>query len=580
MHLISSLKRSVVWSTVAAITAGVLGVLTPSDPALAAVNKLAIIQYSGTFLTVSWNGALITPTLLGVNHWQFTVPDEIFLGENLENASYPGGVAYPVPGAGNLGPWDNVDTTVTPPVYFVNLVDVQCNDSTTSPYNAIGTEGVAITAGEDSSGVPTSLIFDVFRVHLYAYPLSVIFDNHLVVEHFSKFMWSETNSPMSGPVGTTPPMFGIEVSTNVFFSQPMPFALPVRGINGMYLARDSAMLPDLFYRLSTAVTNIFIPAAATTAATAISSGGATLNGTTTPYGFNTAYWFEYGADTNYGMSTITNFSLATSTNLADLSCEISNLAPSTVYHFQVVVTDDDGTQLGGDQSFTTPSAVPPPTVVSLAASSVATTAATLNGSGNGNGLPIGGWFQYGTDTNYGSSTYDDQFFTSSDYSTAQDYSTPITGLNSSTTYHYRAIASSMAGEGFGADTTFTTAWAPVPPTLISPGTNTPAGPVLSGLTPTFEWSAASQAASSDLVVSQSPYGSGNVVFTAGVGVTSSYQIPSGYLQPGTAYAWYMVSFNSLGDESSQSSPLYFTTPAGIGTTERIFSTTVSGLTSK
>jgi hypothetical protein len=105
-------------------------------------------------------------------------------------------------------------------------------------------------------------------------------------------------------------------------------------------------------------------------------------------------------------------------------------------------------------------------------------------------------------------------------------------------------------------------WSPVPPTLISPGATTADGaPTLTNLTPTFNWSGASQAASFDLIITKYPYGSGNVVATFGVGTNSSYQIPSGILQPATAYSWYMYSFNSVGDESAASSSLYFWTPS-------------------
>ena len=87
----------------------------------------------------------------------------------------------------------------------------------------------------------------------------------------------------------------------------------------------------------------------------------------------------------------------------------------------------------------------------------------------------------------------------------------------------------------------TNVWSPVPPTLISPGAVTADGaPTLANLTPTLSWSASSQAASSDLIITKYPYGSGNIVATFGVGTTSSYQLPANILQPGTAYAWYMV----------------------------------------
>ncbi len=122
----------------------------------------------------------------------------------------------------------------------------------------------------------------------------------------------------------------------------------------------------------------------------------------------------------------------------------------------------------------------------------------------------------------------------------------ISNLSPSTTYHYRSVGFNCCAEGIGADTSFTTAWAPVPPTLVSPGTTTDTGFFASGLSPLFSWTGFSQASSYDLIISQSPYGLANIVFTGSAGGTS-YQLPGNILQSGTKYAWYMVSFNGTGD---------------------------------
>jgi len=203
-----------------------------------------------------------------------------------------------------------------------------------------------------------------------------------------------------------------------------------------------------------------------------------------------------------------------------------------------------------------------PTVQTLGASSIGMNGATLEGQANGNnvGTQITVYFQYGLDPNLANPTSTSPLYGPSGY--AQDFANPITGLNPGTTYYYRIVAFNDAGEGIGAITNFTTIWSPVPPTLISPGAVTADGaPTLTNLTPTFDWSAASQAASSDLIVTKSPFGPANVVVTLGVGTNSSIQMPSGILQPETLYEWHMVSFNSLGDESAASSSLYFWTPA-------------------
>jgi uncharacterized repeat protein (TIGR01451 family) len=103
-------------------------------------------------------------------------------------------------------------------------------------------------------------------------------------------------------------------------------------------------------------------------------------------------------------------------------------------------------------------------------------------------------------------------------------------------------------------------WAPLPPTLLSPGTATDTGYTTFDLMPLFSWTGYPQAASYDLIINQYPYGPGNTVITVGVGTASSYQLPGGILQTGTKYSWYMVSFNSRGDESAHSALLYFQTP--------------------
>jgi len=297
------------------------------------------------------------------------------------------------------------------------------------------------------------------------------------------------------------------------------------------------------------------PSIVTLPATLVTATTATLNGTVNPNGAEATYWFEYGLDTHYSGG-ITS-SAVLNAAAVPVSDPVSGLAPGTQYHCQLVASNSAGISYGGDVTFTTTVSQPPPIVTTFAASSVTRSSAQLNGNVNPNGdASTSAYFQYGTTTNYGTITIQTGIGAAQ-----QDFSATVSGLAPSTTYHYRIAAANTGGVSYGADVPFTTTWVPVPPTLISPGTAKSPGPTLATLTPAFHWSAASQAASSDLIISQYPYGNGNIVFTAGMGVTSSYQIPSGVLLDGTQYIWYMVSFNSLGDESVQSGPLYFQTPS-------------------
>jgi hypothetical protein len=91
-------------------------------------------------------------------------------------------------------------------------------------------------------------------------------------------------------------------------------------------------------------------------------------------------------------------------------------------------------------------------VVTLPATDVTGTAATLNGTVNPNGTATSVFFQYGTNTNYGSFTSTNALANSD---TALLVQGPITNLQLSNTYHFRIVAISAFGPIRGADQTFT-----------------------------------------------------------------------------------------------------------------------------
>jgi hypothetical protein len=177
-----------------------------------------------------------------------------------------------------------------------------------------------------------------------------------------------------------------------------------------------------------------MPAATTTAATSIGRNNATLNGTVNPNGCNTTVHFQYGTTTNYGSVTADhNYSGNTTQRVI---ANISGLSVGTTYHFRTVAHNSGGTTYGIDMSFTVPSA-----------------SATLNGIVDPHGLSTNVHFQYGTTTSYGSTTAPDQSVTGNAY---QNVSANISGLSGSTTYHFRIVATNMAGISRGADRTFRT----------------------------------------------------------------------------------------------------------------------------
>jgi hypothetical protein len=94
-----------------------------------------------------------------------------------------------------------------------------------------------------------------------------------------------------------------------------------------------------------------------------------------------------------------------------------------------------------------------PVVTTLAASSVTTTSATLNGTVNPNGLATTYYFQWGTTTAYGNNT---TVTSAGSGSTSQNVSAGISGLANNTLYHFRITATNSDGTSYGSDLTFTT----------------------------------------------------------------------------------------------------------------------------
>jgi len=203
------------------------------------------------------------------------------------------------------------------------------------------------------------------------------------------------------------------------------------------------------------------PNATTDAASEISSSAATLNGTVNANDSQTTVTFEYGMDTNYGEIFVADQSPVSGSSDTPINTTIEELDPNTVYHYRVVAQNANGTTNGADMSFTT--LVAAPTAITNPASAVGPETATLNGTANANGASTTVTFEYGPDTNYGTTITADQSPVTG--ITDTPVSNTITGLVSSTTYHYRVVATNLSGTTYGTDMTFTAG--AVPPTATT-----------------------------------------------------------------------------------------------------------------
>ncbi|HXI84313.1 MAG TPA: putative Ig domain-containing protein, partial [Verrucomicrobiae bacterium] len=205
------------------------------------------------------------------------------------------------------------------------------------------------------------------------------------------------------------------------------------------------------------------PTATTMVASGISSTSVTDNGTADPNGLATTTYFQWGTTTSYG-NTTTSQSAGSGTTAVGVSASLGSLSPSTTYHYRLVASNSLGISYGADVSFTTSASGALPTATTAPASNISSTSATPNGSVNPNGLTTTVYFQFGTTTAYGSTTAPKSVGSGT---IAIGVSDLFARLTSSTTYHYRLVASNSRGTSYGADVAFTTSAGGTTPTIAT-----------------------------------------------------------------------------------------------------------------
>jgi hypothetical protein len=186
-------------------------------------------------------------------------------------------------------------------------------------------------------------------------------------------------------------------------------------------------------------------------ATNIGSTEATLNGgfTIDAPGGDTTYHFDYGVDTSYG-STTSEEDAGSTTGDVEVSVDVSELQSGATYHYRIVATNNFGTSLGPDRSFTT---FQPPSIESVSSQNLSATTADLVAQVNPNGADTTFHFEYGPTPAYGSQApVPDGDLGSA--TTGQPIAVHIANLQPKQTYHFRLVASSQFGTVTSDDQTF------------------------------------------------------------------------------------------------------------------------------
>ena len=197
------------------------------------------------------------------------------------------------------------------------------------------------------------------------------------------------------------------------------------------------------------------PIVTTTAATAVTGGGATLNGTVNPNGFSTTARFEYGLTTTYGSTAALTLSPTNGTTAQTVSAPLTGLTAGTTYYYRLTATNVDGTAATTAGTFTT-TPLAKPTIAAFSTSETQfilgapteTTLAMRYTVTSDGGSPI-------TETGvryrlYGSTG---AYATQTVSGTTGTFTVTLTGLTPATQYEVRTYATNSVGTQIG-NTTF------------------------------------------------------------------------------------------------------------------------------
>jgi plastocyanin len=94
------------------------------------------------------------------------------------------------------------------------------------------------------------------------------------------------------------------------------------------------------------------PIVTTSSADNVTASTATLHGSLDPHGLTTTVHFEYGTTTSYGHNTPTQSE--SGNTYRNITSIISGLTAHTTYHFRIVATNNVGTRIGRDRTFSMP----------------------------------------------------------------------------------------------------------------------------------------------------------------------------------------------------------------------------------
>jgi hypothetical protein len=181
----------------------------------------------------------------------------------------------------------------------------------------------------------------------------------------------------------------------------------------------------------------------------------TLNASYTGTETDTHFYFEWGADATYGNVTALAPGADDGVHAGPrtISASLSGLQPETSYHYRVVASNVGGTSKGEDRTFKTATAV---SDLAASISDLTGGSATLNGNWTGDETDTHFYFEWGVSSVYGNRSAQPPGTDFGAGAGPQHVTFGLTELQSTTTYHYRLVATNTTGTTATPDQIFKT----------------------------------------------------------------------------------------------------------------------------
>lgn len=227
---------------------------------------------------------------------------------------------------------------------------------TTYHFRIKAENSLGITYGNDLifttlGQVPAVTQLPVSNLHIYSATLNGIVNANYLTTAVA-FEWGTTTGYGSSSIALQSPVAG---------NSDMSISLNLTGLTPgtTYHARIKAenVLGITYSSDLTFTTYGPVPAVTEPSVSNLQLSSATLNGKVNANNLSTTVSFEYGPTTGYGSTSVALQSPITGSSPANISLDLSGLAPETTYHFRISATNELGTTKSSDMTFTTYSAV-------------------------------------------------------------------------------------------------------------------------------------------------------------------------------------------------------------------------------